>query len=310
MPLIRENTRILSQIQLPCAWRQPTEDEMETIYFLYSREKILKIRSDFLSMQDEVDHDMRKTLSNWLHDVVTELNFSLVTWYLAINFIDRYCSSRRVTRGEYQLVGITCLFIAMKFEEKDPISHKTFVVLTDNAYCHEQILSMESQILNELGFNLSGPTPVDFISFLLQLTGIETRALHLSNYLAELSTLEYRMTCFPPSVISAASFILALNRFGMDCVKNLPRKLVSKPKHQSFPNVLFSLVKYGIHHQEKLHLYTLNIHDKSMGRLLASLKIEMTPKITLFHLYNKDVRNLRVPYVLKTSLASILYEST
>lgn len=39
------------------------------------------------------------------------------TLYLTVNIIDRYLSIQTVTKGKLQLVGITAMLIACKYEE-------------------------------------------------------------------------------------------------------------------------------------------------------------------------------------------------
>jgi cyclin B len=51
------------------------------------------------------------------------------TLYLTVNIIDRYLSIRSVTRKELQLVGISAMFIASKYEEIRPLK-------VGNLYCH------------------------------------------------------------------------------------------------------------------------------------------------------------------------------
>lgn len=197
-------------------WRLPTTSELELIQHLITRENRFPLSRDILSNQIEIDCQMRKTLYNWLYDVVCEFGLSVVTFYLTINYIDRYCENQLVTRGKYQLVGITCLFIAMKFEEQVPLSYKSLALLCDNAYSPDEILLMESEILNVLSFDLCCPTPVDFISFIMQLwiNQFDAQTLHLTSYLSELSSLEPHLARFRHSTISLACFILALTHAG------------------------------------------------------------------------------------------------
>jgi cyclin-A len=39
------------------------------------------------------------------------------TLFLAVSYLDRYLSLVRVTRDRLQLVGVTCLLLAAKYEE-------------------------------------------------------------------------------------------------------------------------------------------------------------------------------------------------
>lgn len=80
---------------------------------------------------------MRKILIDWLVDVHLKYNMKQDTLFLAINFIDRFCARRQVLRSEYQLVGVSCMLLAAKYEEIYPPYVETFKYITDNAYTKE-----------------------------------------------------------------------------------------------------------------------------------------------------------------------------
>ncbi len=83
---------------------------------------------------------MRSILIDWLIEV--HLKFKLVpeTLFLTVNLIDRYLQHKQVTRQKLQLVGVTAMLIASKYEEIYAPIVKDFVYITDNAYTKEEIL--------------------------------------------------------------------------------------------------------------------------------------------------------------------------
>jgi hypothetical protein len=90
---------------------------------------------------------MRSILVDWLVEV--HLKFKLVqeSLYLTVNLIDRYLERRQIHRSKLQLVGVTAMLIACKYEEIYPPIVKDFVYITDNAYTKEEILDMERDML-------------------------------------------------------------------------------------------------------------------------------------------------------------------
>jgi hypothetical protein len=66
--------------------------------------------------QPHINERMRSILVDFLIEV--HLNFKLVpeTLYLTINLIDRYLQLKEVPRPKLQLVGVTSLLIASKYE--------------------------------------------------------------------------------------------------------------------------------------------------------------------------------------------------
>ena len=88
---------------------------------------------------------MRSILVDWLVEV--HLKFKLVpeTLYLTVNIIDRYLSLTSVTRPKLQLVGVTALLIASKYEEIYPPELRDLVYICDRAYSKSEILKMEEE---------------------------------------------------------------------------------------------------------------------------------------------------------------------
>jgi cyclin B len=83
-------------------------------------------------------------------------------------------------------VGVTAMLVASKYEEIWAPEVKDFVYISDKAYTKDQILQMEKIMLNTLIFNLTVPTPLDFLSRFTKAAGCtkdtEVRASHLSLY--------------------------------------------------------------------------------------------------------------------------------
>ena len=62
------------------------------------------------------------------------------TLYITINLVDRFCDQRRVDRKKYQMLGITAMFIASKYEEITPPKISEFVDVSDHTYSKKEIL--------------------------------------------------------------------------------------------------------------------------------------------------------------------------
>ena len=68
-----------------------------------------------------------------------------------------------VSRTKLQLVGVTSLLIACKYEEIYPPEVRDCVYITDNAYNREEVLKMEQKILKHFNFRVSMPTMHGFL---------------------------------------------------------------------------------------------------------------------------------------------------
>ncbi|KAF9764952.1 Cyclin-A1-2 [Nosema granulosis] len=101
----------------------------------------------------------RKKLVRWLYEVVEDFEYSQVTFAMAVYILDRYTVNKGFNLSEYQLIGITVLFIAAKFEEPKNKGVADYVEVTDSSVNRKEILEMEREILSSFGFNLDLQTP-------------------------------------------------------------------------------------------------------------------------------------------------------
>eukprot|EP01099_Mayorella_cantabrigiensis_P003312 TRINITY_DN255_c0_g2_i1.p1 TRINITY_DN255_c0_g2~~TRINITY_DN255_c0_g2_i1.p1 ORF type:complete len:336 (-),score=58.31 TRINITY_DN255_c0_g2_i1:90-974(-) len=201
---------------------QISEEDVDKHDYLRLVQQSYGIPRNFLANQQEIDFRMRVTLLGWLHEIVVEYYLSSETWFLSANYVDRFCSLRTVSRRNFQLVGTTCFFLAMKYEEVEPLSIDLLAALTADSYTTNQILSMETEILNAIDFQLSPPTINQFLSFFHTVVGYDDPLIYdLANYLSELSVLCYELCSFQASTIAAGCLYLSLKRFNRRWTQNI-----------------------------------------------------------------------------------------
>ena len=106
----------------------------------------------YMKRQPDVNEKMRAILVDWLVEV--HLKFKLVpeTLYLTVNLIDRYLAQVTVMREKLQLIGVTAMLIASKYEEIYAPEVQDFVYITDRAYSKSEILECEFSMLSALDF--------------------------------------------------------------------------------------------------------------------------------------------------------------
>ncbi|CAL5196780.1 unnamed protein product [Lathyrus oleraceus] len=165
-------------------------------------------------IQKDINPSMRAILIDWLVEVAEEYRLVPDTLYLTVNYIDRYLSRNAMNRKQLQLLGVASIMIASKYEEICAPQVEEFCYITDNTYFKEEVLQMESTVLNFLKFEMTTPTIKCFLRrFVRAAQGIdEVPSLQLeclTNYTAELSLLEYSMLSYTPSLITTSSIFLA-----------------------------------------------------------------------------------------------------
>ncbi len=67
------------------------------------------------------------------------------------------------SKEQLQLVGVTAMYLASKYEEIYFPLIGDFVYMTDNSYTTEQIRQMERIMLRSLDYNLGSPAPTEFL---------------------------------------------------------------------------------------------------------------------------------------------------
>ena len=68
-----------------------------------------------------------------------------------------------VPKTKLQLVGVTAMLVASKYEEMYAPEVNDFVYITDNAYTRSDIIRMEIVILKTINFELGRPLPLHFL---------------------------------------------------------------------------------------------------------------------------------------------------
>eukprot|EP00546_Thalassionema_frauenfeldii_P009980 CAMPEP_0178922998 /NCGR_PEP_ID=MMETSP0786-20121207/16473_1 /TAXON_ID=186022 /ORGANISM="Thalassionema frauenfeldii, Strain CCMP 1798" /LENGTH=492 /DNA_ID=CAMNT_0020597441 /DNA_START=110 /DNA_END=1588 /DNA_ORIENTATION=- len=165
----------------------------------------------YMEEQEEINSTMRAILIDWLVEVHMKFKLAPDTLYLCVNIIDRYCSVMNVPRRKLQLVGVTALLLACKYEEIYPPEVRDCVYITDRAYTRQDVLDMEQDIVNALEFKLTVPTGFSFLVrylFVLQASDLAKAA---ANYYMERTLQEYEFIVYRQSLVAAAAVCLALN---------------------------------------------------------------------------------------------------
>jgi cyclin B len=141
------------------------------------------------------------------------MKFKLVpsTLYLCVTLLDQYCTANHVQRNKLQLVGVTALLVACKYEEIYPPEVRDCVYITDHAYTREEVLETEMKLLLFFGYNVSCPTSYQFLTRFLRIGdfSLTSRTAHRASYFSERCLQEHEMLSYRPSLLAAAAVYLA-----------------------------------------------------------------------------------------------------
>eukprot|EP01130_Rhizamoeba_saxonica_P009234 TRINITY_DN3753_c0_g1_i3.p1 TRINITY_DN3753_c0_g1~~TRINITY_DN3753_c0_g1_i3.p1 ORF type:complete len:229 (-),score=36.09 TRINITY_DN3753_c0_g1_i3:268-954(-) len=130
-------------------------------------------------MQIQFSHIQQ--LVEWMILVCKDLKQNEKTMMLAVKYLRCFLSRRELENPSYnfQLLGITCIFIASKINESPEyrIPAQLSSIMTGDTYTINEIEKMERTIVTTLEFDLFVSTIYDFFPFFRKYVGIPT-----SNY--------------------------------------------------------------------------------------------------------------------------------
>lgn len=142
----RSNESASTMNSSPCSHTQDKMDDSDpgTCYgediYEYFRSKeadsTVTPTATYMDGQPFITVSMRSILIDWLIEVHMKFKLEPATLYLNVNIVDRYLTKAKVKvkRSQLQLVGVTALFVASKYEDIYPPELKDMVYICDSAY--------------------------------------------------------------------------------------------------------------------------------------------------------------------------------
>ncbi|KAK7170524.1 hypothetical protein R3I94_000657 [Phoxinus phoxinus] len=176
--------------------------------YLQSLEVQQSVRPRYMRGYD-INGRMRALLVDWLIQVHSRFQLLQETLYLTVAVLDRFLQVQPVTRKKLQLVGVTAMLVACKYEEMYVPLVGDFAYIADDAFTKAQIREMEMLILSELNFELGRPLPLHFLRRASKAGNANAEKHTLAKYFLELTLLDYDMVHYKPSESAAAALCLS-----------------------------------------------------------------------------------------------------
>ena len=165
---------------------------------------------DIISTQTDIKETMRCILIDWIISLQNQIFMKKNTLFLTINLIDRYLSKKSIHRTKFQLLGVTSLFIACKYEEIYSKNINQFVELTARAFDKNEILEMEKTIIDLVDFNLDLPLSDDFFDLLSTVFKFNKKEYNFGCFLLEAFLLDITCCEYKQSQIALATCFIVL----------------------------------------------------------------------------------------------------
>jgi len=186
-----------------------TDYVYDIMEYLKSAESKRLPSKTYMLRQPDITVAHREILIDWLIDIHLKFKMATETLYLCVNLLDRFLERRGVSRKKLQLVGCATMLLAAKYEEVYAPEIRDFLHLSGDAYTRQEMVAMESVILNTLEFNLTVPSPHRFVVRFIKVGSLSEQETHAAHYLLEITLQEYRMLQYLPSMQAAASVYLS-----------------------------------------------------------------------------------------------------
>ncbi|KAL4245508.1 cyclin family protein [Abortiporus biennis] len=234
-----------------------SEYVVEIFEYLKEVEQTTMPNPNYMESQKDLAWKMRGILTDWLIQVHSRFRLLPETLFLCVNIIDRFLSQRVVSLAKLQLVGITCMFIAAKVEEIVAPSATNFLYCADSSYSETDILQAERYVLKTIEWNMSYPSPINFLRRISKADDYNIQVRTVAKYLLEIQCLEWRLIAAPPSLIAAAAIWLARLILGYtEWTPNLAH-YSSYPESALIPtaNMMLNYILKPIRHQSFFKKY-------------------------------------------------------
>lgn len=165
---------------------------------------------DYMPLQTDINDKMRAVLINWIIDVHLRFNLQPETLFVAVGIIDKYLSHKYINKNHLQLIGVTSLLIACKYEEVTAPLVSDCVYITDNTYTKEQILWTERDILMTLGYKFTFPSILKFYDILALNFSFNEKEYYQGRYLIESFLIDYSVNKFSCSLIACSIIYIVM----------------------------------------------------------------------------------------------------
>ncbi|KAK7313736.1 hypothetical protein VNO77_38931 [Canavalia gladiata] len=211
---LKESEEVIEQDNLPnidneCNQLEVSEYIDDIYQYYWVTETQNPVLANYMSIQTDITPHMRGILINWLIEVHFKFDLMPETLYLTVTLLDQYLSLVTIQKTDMQLVGLTALLLASKYEDFWHPRVKDLISISAESYTRDQMLGMEKLILRKLKFRLNAPTPYVFMVRFLKAAQSDKKLENMAFFLIDLCLVEYEALAFKPSLLCASALYVA-----------------------------------------------------------------------------------------------------
>lgn len=211
------------------------QEEMEyscTDYFFQSGDELDSLRQKSEAdntYQPPCDAHCRSTMCYWMIKLIDFFpQMSRETAAFAMSYLDRFLQTEAghealVSRKQFQLAAVACLYSAMKISECSAVSPRFFEQLSQNEYTQRDLEEMELKIFQAIDWRLNTPTAHSFLREFLGLIppimldeSLRDEVFNLAVFQVEVALAEYDYVTVNDSLIAYCALVNAVDTLHVD----------------------------------------------------------------------------------------------
>ena len=192
----------------------------------------------YLDNEDsELTPEMRTIAVDWLVLIHFKIfKFTENTLFLAIQIFDRYLSKVYLNTEQTELLLYTSFMLASKHNEIDYVNMQETLKLSQDKFKKEQIIKMESEILNQLDFEILAPTMCEFFILFASYLNLNQEKINHGLYILNIILMDFHMLKYPNFMLSFAVIKLINKKVDIN-LDNLIEKILKEKKLEKFLNI-------------------------------------------------------------------------
>jgi hypothetical protein len=175
-----------------------------------------------------INKKMRNILVDWLFEVFVIFKLKFGTMFLTINILDAFiCRSENVNKENLQLVGMSSLHLAHKYNEDDDPVTNDYVRIADYSITADQLHDKEKEIFILLGCNANIPRDIDYLEVISTISEFSSNFHAMSKNL--MLTLKIEEPVYLTSISTTASVHIISELYSEKYINifNIPVSVIS-----------------------------------------------------------------------------------
>ena len=189
----------------------------------------------YLESEDsELTPEMRTVAVDWLVLIHHKIfKFQETTLFLTIQIFDRYLSKKDLNTEKTELLLLSAFMLASKHNEIDYVNMQETLQLAQNKFTKEQIIEMESEILDKIEFEVLAPTMVEYFKIFASFLNLSQEKINQGFYVLNIVLVDFHMLEYPNFILALAVLKLITKKFNRKLMK-LVINILEKQKMNKF----------------------------------------------------------------------------